>query len=39
MVKLTTSALWVMATVIGLLKIRRGDIPNFLIVPLSPFNN
>ena len=39
MVKLATSARWVMVIVIGLLKIRRGDIPDFLIVPLSPFKN
>lgn len=39
MVKLATSALWIMVTVIGLLKIRPGDIPDSLIVPLFPFNN
>lgn len=38
MVKLATSVLWVMVTVIGLRKICRGDIPEFLIVPPSPFN-
>ena len=39
MVKLATSALWVMAAVMGLLKICQGDITEFLIVPPSPFNN
>ena len=35
----STSALWFMAAVMALLKICRGDIPDFLIVPPSPFNN
>ena len=38
MVKPAASTLWVLAAVMGLLKICHGDIPDFLIVPQSSFN-